>query len=236
MPTLGNIYTRIDRNTRYMVSRDDIFAALNDEGFLLYSRILKEGEGFFVKTDETSVLLVPNTQVYQLPVDCSQVAHMAERAQPTDPWSKMTPESQNMALEQQESIISSYVIGVLGASRYSYYGPYLDSSQVNSALAEPDNSLQIQSITVSPLIDIQRYVQVVYTVKWINIVDDSSTLILPDEASNALYNKTMANLTASTDDTRSVGFANLGEMQAKGFLSWVRDREIQTGPKVTSYL
>lgn len=219
-----------------MVSGDDIIGALNDEGFLLYSRILKEGEGFFVKTDETSVVLTPGTQVYSLPVDCTQVAHMAERSQPTDPWSKMTPESQNMALEAQESIISSYVVGILGASRYSYYGPYLPNSQVVTASPEADNSTQIMQITVSPLIDMQRSVQVVYTAKWIDILDESSAVTLPAEAMSALYNKAMANLTASSDDTRSATYANLGEMQAKGFLSWVRDREIQTGPKVTSYL
>jgi hypothetical protein len=236
MPTLANTVSRILRNTRYMVSQDDVIASLNEEGFLLYSRVLKEGEGFFVKTDETSVVLVPGTQVYSLPVDCTQVAHMAERAQPTDPWLKMTTESQNMALEAQESIVSSYVIGILGASRYSYYGPYLPDSQVNTASPEADNSTQIQQITVSPLIDTQRNVQVVYTAKWIDILDESSTITLPAEAMSALYNKAMANLTNSTDDTRSGGYANLGELQAKGFLSWVRDRELQTGPKVTSYL
>lgn len=219
-----------------MVSDDDIMAALNEEGFLLYTRVLKEVEGFFVKTDESSVVLTPGTQIYALPADCTQIVHMAERAQPTDQWARMDPESQNMALEAQESIIGSYIIGVLGVSQYSYYGPYLPDSQVNNADPEADNSEQIMSITVSPTIDSQRSVQLLYIAKWIDILDDSSSMTLPEEATNALYSKTMANLTASMDDDRSAGFANMGEMQAKGFLSWVRDRQLQSPPKVTPYL
>lgn len=236
MPTLANIHSRILRNTRYMVSDDDIMAALNEEGFLLYTRVLKEGEGFFAKTDESTVVLQPGTQVYALPADCTQIAHMAERIQPTDNWCRMEPESQNMSLEMQNSITNSYVIGVFGSSRYSYYGPYLDDSQVNNASPEADNANQVMSVRVSPLIDQTRAVQVIYTAKWIDILDDSSTMTLPEEATNAIYSKAMANLTASMDDDRSTGFANMGEMQARGFLTWVRDRQIQTGPKVTAYL
>jgi hypothetical protein len=219
-----------------MVSPDDIIAAVNEEGFLLYTRVLKEGEGFFVKTDETTVVLQPGTQVYSLPVDCTQVAHMAERIQPTDSWCRMEPESQNMALETQQAIVGSYVIGVLGSSRFQYYGPYLPDTEVNNASPEADNSTQTMQITVSPLIDQQRSVQVVYTAKWIDILDESSTMTLPEEATNTLYNKVMANLMSAMDDTRAGGFAALGEAQARGFLGWVRDREIQTGPKVTPYL
>ena len=236
MPTLANIHSRIQRNTRYMVSQDDIFGALNEEGFLLYTRVLKEGEGFFVKTDESTVTLQPGTQTYQLPADCTQVAHMAERAQPTDSWCKMTPESQTMALEAQNTIINTYVIGVLGASRYSYYGPYLDDSQINNADPEADNLNQIQSIRVSPPIDVPRAVQVVYIAKWVILLDDSSIMTLPEEATNALYHKAMANLTGGMDDTRQGSYAQNGEMQARGFLTWVRDRQLQSGPKVTPYL
>lgn len=221
---------------RYMVSDDDIFAALNEEGFLLYSRVLKEGEGFFLKTDTTSITLTPGTQTYATPADCTQIIHMAERAQATDDWLRMEPESENMALESLQTIAAVYIVGLYGSSRFRYYGPYLPDSQVNNASPEADNSTQVMSIDVSPVIDQNRAVQIVYTAKWINIIVESSTLTLPDEASNALYNKTLANLLTSIDDTRAGAIGVLAEAQARGFLTWVRDRELQTGPKVTPYL
>jgi len=219
-----------------MVSQDDIWAALNEEGFLLYSRVLKEGEGFFLKTDTTSVQLVTGTQTYSLPADCTQIVHMAERALPTDNWRRMEPESESDVLESQNAMFSTYIIGSYGASRFRYYGPYLPDNQVNNASPEADNSQQIMSIDVSPLIDQPRSTQIVYVAKWIDILDESSSMTLPEEATNALYNKTMANLLASMDDSRAGALAALGEAQAKGFLSWVRDRQLQQGPKVEPYL
>lgn len=236
MPTLANIHSRMLRNTRYMVSDDDIFAALNEEGFLLYTRVLKEGEGFFAKTDETTIALTPGTQDYQCPADCTQIVHMAERAQPTDNWSRMEPESLNMAEEMQDSIVAAYILGNYGSSRFKYYGPYLPDNQVNNADPEADNANQIMSVTVSPLIDVPRSVQILYIAKWVILIDDSSIMTLPEEATNAIYNKAMSNLMVGLDDARVQGFANLGELQAKGFLTWVRDRQLQSGPKVTPYL
>lgn len=236
MPTLANIHSRILRNTRYMVSDDDIMAAVNEEGFLLYTRVLKEGEGFFAKTDWLTIALTPGTQDYACPADCTQIVHMAERAQYTDNWATMDPENQNQALEGQNTIANVYVTGTYDQSRFKYYGPYLPANQVNNGSPEADNASQIMQVTISPLIDVPRMVEIVYTAKWLAIVDDSSSMTLPEEATNALYSKVMANLTASIGDDRSISFANLGELQAKGFLTWVRDRQIQSPPRVTSYL
>jgi hypothetical protein len=220
-----------------MVSDDDIFAALNDEGFKLYARILKEGKGFFVKTDESSVTLVPGTQEYTLPADCTQLAHVAERVLPTDNWLSMAPESLNMSYEQQQSIWDGYIAAdAYGDSAFSYNGPYLDSGQVDNAAPEADNSTELMKIRVSPQIDVTRAVQLVYTAKWIDLLDDSSVMTLPEEATSALYSLTMANLSVDMDDTRAQGYAMNGEAQAKYFLTWVRDRQIQTGPKVEPYL
>src|ERR1700749_4773719 len=97
MPNLAQMFARVNQKTAFTFTPDEVYAALDEAGLLVYQKVLKENRGFFVKVDETSLVLTPGAegtdQIYNLPDDCSQILHLAERLQstPTARWSPMEP-------------------------------------------------------------------------------------------------------------------------------------------------
>src|ERR1700742_23536 len=108
------MFSRINQKTAFTFTPDEVYAALDESGLLVYQKVLKENRGFFVKVDETSLVLTPGTQgqdqVYDLPFDCTQILHLAERLQstPTDPWSPMEPTTIGKAFSDEWQRFVSY--------------------------------------------------------------------------------------------------------------------------------
>lgn len=237
MPTLANMFSRINRLTAQELDADDIYAALNEAGFYVYTKVLKENRGFFIKFDTTSIALVPGTQVYALPSDATDILHLAERAQPTQNWFPIDPTSLASSLQNQANVYDYFIDDDWydGESHFKYYGPYLDSADTVDA-PDVDNTDQVQKIQITPAIDINRAVEIVYAAKWLPILDGSSELMLPEEGTHAMYNGAMATLTGDIDDTREGSYGQRAKLHLDAFLTWVRDRQMQSGPKVKPYL
>src|SRR5271157_321888 len=244
MPTLAQMYNIISTKTDFQRSDAEIYNAINAAGFAVFTDILKESAGFFIKFDETSLTLTPPAtpgldQELTLPADCSQIVHMAERPQssPTERWQTMLPDS----LDQSLTDLGNFPFGswptwsVYGShdSQFSYYGPYLTSAETQ---AGQTNDVQVQKIRVSPQIDQLRSVQLVYTAKWVAVLDSASEIMLPEEATHAILNWALSDILAASNDSRADGAYTVAERQNAKMLTWARARQVQQPMPTEPYL
>lgn len=235
---LQQLFANCNSNSGYSRGEGEIWSAINRAGFNTYSWTLKESRGgFFIKFDESSVTLDPTnaTQEYTLPTDCTQIIHIAERLTATENWHPMSPESLSDAVSGLMDSVGwyDYYAPTYGnASDFSYYGPYLDSSQAQNI----GNALQVQKIRVSPKPDASRFVQLVYAAKWLPITDANSKLMLPDEATPTVESFASAELCGKSDDvTRRNSFLQQAKDDLAQYLTWVRARQIQASLTIDTY-
>jgi hypothetical protein len=209
----------------------EIYAALGRAGFKVFSAIVKENRGFFVKFDETSLSLVPGTQEYALPADLSQIVHLAERQSATQDWAPIAPLDLDTALTdlQVASGWSNFFTSMYGdRSAFGFYGPYLDSAATIS--------VQTQKIRISPGIDAPRFCQLVYTAKWLPINDASSKVMLPDEGTYAMESFASGQLCGASDDATRANYYELqGAKDLMAFLAWARQRQSMAPSSVVTY-
>jgi hypothetical protein len=228
LPTLAQLVANCQRKSYFSRSTDEIYAALSSAGKRVYDAVCNENRGFFIKFDESSVTLAANTTEYQLPSDLTQIVHMAERKVSSDEWATMNPTSLNNALltqMQQSGLISFFYEG---ASEFQYYGPYLDSSATTGT--------QVQKIRITPAPADSHYVQLVYTAKWTDVVNASSTVMLPNEGTYAMEDFAAAELLNLNDDSLALKYEASGLQKLTMFLTWVRARQIQEPLGVEPYL
>lgn len=234
MPSLAQMIANCNAASYYSRTQGEILAKLEEAGFEIYTAVLKENSGFFIKFDESSVTLLPSqaNQEYSLPADFSQMVHLAERATSSENWHPIEPaEDLENVLINQLSSSGLLTLSLGDTSSYSYYGPFLDSGQtVNAAAA------QLQKIRISPIPDIARFVQLVYSAKWLPIVNQNSPLMLPAEGTYAMEAKATGKLLDLNSDSLADKFDAKGAMLETKFLSWVRNRQIQERPTAGQYL
>jgi hypothetical protein len=227
---LAGMFALANSKSSYSRPSSEIYAALDEGGFLVYTAVLKEFSGFFLKFDTTTVTMVSGTAEYALPPDLTQLVHVGERLNASDPFSPVTPESIGAALENAQQAVGwddwAWMYGE--GSQFGYAGPYLD------ATAAP--GVQTQKIRFSPQPTDTRMVELAYIAKWLPIVDASSTIMLPAEGTYAMLNFAIAELLRSNDDSLSADYETKGQKHLGAFLTWVRNRQTQQTPQITPYL
>jgi hypothetical protein len=230
MPNLLQMFNTVNSKTAY--SRpDEIYPALEEAGFLVFSAILKEFSGFFLKFDTTSIVLTPGQSVYPLPPDLGNLVCLAERQTAAENWHQINPESLSDALTNTQSIVSWSDWDDLYDDRdshFRFYGPYLPMPTPGAA--------QIQQINITPAIDAVRMCEIAYTAKWLPITNQNSLNTLPNEGTYAQQNYAIAEIHRGNDDTLSKEYEGKGDKHLTAFLSWVRNRQTVRWPTITPYL
>src|ERR1700691_3718889 len=129
MPNLAQMFATCDTKSQYAFAGDpgQIYSALDEAGFYVYTNVLKELSNFFLKFDTTTIVLLPGVQEYYLPPDCTQIINMAERKSASGRWLQMEPESVSDALDDTRESIGWYGLfdGNYGESGFSFAGPFL---------------------------------------------------------------------------------------------------------------
>lgn len=235
MPNLAQMIANCNSASYYSRTQGEILAKLEEAGFEIYTQVLKENYGFFIKFDESSLTLTPAqaNQEYAMPADFSQMIHLAERATSSENWHPVNPaDGLENVLINQLSNSGLLTLSFGDSSDFTYYGPYLDSGQsVNTTAAT-----QLQKIRISPIPDISRFAQLVYSAKWLPIVNQNSPVMLPIEGTYAMEAKATAKLLRLNSDSLSAEFSAEGQNLETKFLSWVRSRQIQERPTAGQYL
>lgn len=212
----------------------EIYAKLEEAGFEVYAAVLKENSGFFIKFDETSLTLTVSqaNQEYTMPADFSQMVHLAERLTSSENWHEISPaDSLGYVLSHQLNSSGLLSVSFGSNSNYTYAGPYLDSADSQATAAA-----QLQKIRISPIPDTSRFVQLVYSAKWLPIVNQNSALMLPSEGTYAMEAKATAKLLRLNGDASSAEFEAVGQSLETKFLSWVRARQIQQLPTAQPFM
>lgn len=234
MPSLAQMYANCNAAS-YFSRTAHIWAKLNSAGFKIYTKILKERSGFFIKFDETFLTLLPGqvSQEYPLPTDLTQVVHLAERASSTENWHPMAPANglENVLVNQLASFGLFSLSGFGSASPFSYYGPFLDAGDTEVAAAA-----QTQKIRIAPIPDQNRFVQLVYTAKWVPIVNQNSLLMMPEEGTMAMESMATAELLVMNNDSMAADYAQQAAGELDTFLDWVRTRQTQEPPTIQPFM
>jgi hypothetical protein len=227
---LAGMFALANSKSSYSRPSSEIYAALDEGGFLVYTAVLKEFSGFFLKFDTTTVVMTAGVTEYTLPADCTQLVHVAERLNTSEPFLPMIPETVGAALENAQSYVGwndwAWCYGE--DSMFSYAGPYLDSTATQGA--------QTQKIRISPMPQDTRMVELAYTAMWLPITGAGSTIMLPAEGTYAMLNFGIAELLRSNDDSLADKYEAKALRHLSAFLTWVRQRQTQQGPQITPYL
>jgi hypothetical protein len=231
MPSLAQMFSQCQKDSYFSRSDDEIWAALDRAGRRVYNAVCNENGGFFIKFDTTSVSIVANTNEYALPADAGQLVYLAERTVSTDQWREIQPDTIRNVLFDQLVDTGILSLPFYPASKFTYYGPYLDTT--NTALA---GSAQAEKIRLSPSPGESHFCQCVYTARWLQILNASSSLMLPDEGTPAMERFAAAALVRKNSDSLANEFEDEGRVELISFLTWARARQIQKGIQVTPYM
>lgn len=232
--TLLQMFNNAMAASYYSRSAAEVYSKLNEGGFEVYTAVLKEFSGFFIKFDETSLVLSPNqaNQEYTLPADLGQIVHVAERVSSTEQWHPMDPagDIENVLVNQ---LVNGGILSVSygTVSPFEYYGPFLDAAAAQGAAAA-----QIQKLRIDPVPDQNHFVQLVYTAKWLPIVNQASILMMPDEGTYAMEKRAIAKLLRLNDDDLAEKIEAEALEAERRFLTWLRHRQIQQFPMASTYL
>jgi hypothetical protein len=227
--TVAQMFAACNSASYFSRNAGEIYSKLNSAGFRVYCAVLKEFAGFFIKFDEATMLLTQNVTEMALPADCTQIVHLAERTTSTEDWHPIYPagDLSNVLLNQLlDSGVLSFTIG--SPSPFTYFGPYLDDVEAEGS--------QVQKIRIAPLPAETHFVQLVYTAKWIQVVNDKSLLMLPDEGTYAMEALATASLLRLNSDALANDFEAEGMQHLSAFVSWLRQRQIQCTPVVKPFL
>lgn len=238
MPSLSKMFSLCNQKTSFAHTADEVISALNEAGEHVYQEVLKKNRGFFVKIDETDLVLTPGEpgqdQLYPLPDDCSEILHLAERPQssPMESWHPMSPTTLGRALSDDSwgAFVNWDSFG--SGSRFKY-APFLAATDTASDFTYSPQAMQI---AVTPTVDQNRACQLVYAAKWLELSDTNSKLMLPNEGTHAMYNEALAILTGDLDDSRQGSYMQRAKIHLDSFLQWVADRQLQRGMRVETYL
>lgn len=228
MPNLAQLYANVNADTYY--SRpNQIYSALESAGFKVFSAILKEFSGFFLKFDTTTVVLTPGVNSYALPPDLGNLVHIAEKITASENWRRIDPETIGHAIDNMQQSVG-WDWSPYGESGFKFYGPFLPE------ITPATLPTQTQQILISPAIDTVRMCELAYTAKWLPITGPNSLNTLPNEGTYAQQSFATAQLLRGNNDSLAADFEAEGRQQLADFLTWVRNRQIVKWPTITPYL
>jgi hypothetical protein len=247
MPSLKQMVDTCNAKSYYSRPEGEIYSALSEAGFFVYSNILKELSNFFLKFDTTTLVLTPGVQNYVLPPDCTQVVSIAERLKTSKHWRQLSPESVTDAMTDAQGSCGWSAYEDYDQSEFSFAGPFLEAQDTIDAptgFSQAGYSVggyrgkayQTQSIMISPAPTDTYLVELAYTAKWIPLVNEHSYLMLPDELTYAMQSFAIAELLRTNGDSTSVDYDTKGERHMTAGLSWARSRQIVQGMTITPYL
>lgn len=225
---LTRIKTLVDSKSYFSRSGVEVWAAINASARYIYQAVIKEQSGFWIKFDSTSLTLQPGVSMYHLPTDAQQLIRIRERQTATDQW--RTIHNQSLTSDSMQRNAQSVGVSYEGeSSQFSFYGPYLDAEDAESGV-------DTESIAINPAPADTRYVELVYSAQFVEVEDETSFLMIPEDGHDALIDFAVAECIKANDDTLASAYWQSGMTKMSLFLELCRNRQLQDGRTVEPYL
>jgi hypothetical protein len=206
---------------------DDVIPAISEGGWKVFSAVVKEFAGFFLKVDSATVTLTPGQQQYAMPIDLGNLIAIGERQNISENWREILPTTPQEAFDRIQ--IGNIWDGWFGeCSHFRFFGPFMG--------AVANNIPAPQQIQITPAVDTDRQCQLVYTAKYLPLTNPNSLLSLPDEGTYAQQSFAIAEVLRANNDALAGDYQAKGKDQLTDFLTWVRDRQTVERPQITGYL
>lgn len=226
MPNLAQMIAEVDSKSYYSRS-GEVVSALSKSGWKIFSAVVKEYAGFFLKVDTTSMTLTPGQQLYPMPSDLGNLIGLGERSNTSENFREILPTSPQRAFANMQ--IATIWDGWFGpSSHFRFFGPF--QGAVANNIPSP------QQIQITPAVDMLRPCQIVYTAKYLPLTSSTSLLSLPDEGTYAQQSFALAEILRANNDTLAGQYQQEAMEQLTDFLTWVRDRQTVERPQITGYL
>ncbi len=227
---LSTIYSLVSTKSYWSRTEEEVWAAINAAARFLYQAVLKEQRGYWIKTDSSSLTFTSGTTVYPLPADVQQLMRMRERSSAQEQWRLVNAEDiRSDTMQQNSTSIGVSFDGQL--SDFSFYGPYLDE-----AASQDYSGSEIQKISIAPSPVDSRFVELVYTAKFVEVDDQTSFLMIPSDGHDALIDFAVAECLRGNDDSLVNAYTSSGNAKMSMFLTVCRDRQIEQTRTVEPYL
>jgi hypothetical protein len=225
---LQTMFQLVHQKSYYSRTDQEVWNAISEAASTLFLKILSENRGFFLKFDTSTVALTLGTEEYLLPIDCTQLLRVRERASSSAPWRVVTPADLNDPDFTDSQFASALGPNMDGpVSQFTYYS-YLDAAQAAGA--------QTEKIRFEPPPYDARQIELVYVAKFVDITKATSTMVIPAEGHGAVLWSAVSSLLDDNGDDGEKAQANSAENERE-FLKWVRKRQMQTAvTKVQPYL
>lgn len=227
---LQQIFNLVNKRTYFSRDDDEIWGAIDDAASSLYQQILAENSGFYLVWDTTSVTLQPNVEDYALPAAVKQLVRVREQPAGVSDWFTVLPadlNSQNFLDLQFGSVLSAAMDGPV--SDFLYYGPYLLETDAQTAV-------QQYHFRFSPIPQDTRSVELVYTARYVSIVDKDSVCVIEPDGHWALVYEAAGNLLAGNDDDAAGTNFTMAQRRRIDYMKIVRNRQTQQVRQVEAYI
>lgn len=232
--TLQQLFDQINKKSNFYRDEDEVWDAISTAAKELYLEILKESQrgqqsGFFLTWDTTTITLQANVEEYALPVQLSALVRVRERLLATDPWRVVEPADLN-----DNSFVDAQFSATIGAdqtgpvSDFEYTGPYL-------LMADAQTAARPLHLRIAPLPQDTRFVELVYTAKFVEITGPESPLIIPDEGHTLIKAMAIGELLGAEDDDNPYWEGQVERLRPL-FFNWVRNRQVQKSRTQEAYI
>ncbi len=81
-----------------------------------------------------------------------------------------------------------------------------------------------------------RYVELVYSAQFVEVEDETSFLMIPEDGHDALIDFAVAECLKANDDSLAAAYSQSGMSKMSLFLELCRNRQLQDGRAVEPYL
>jgi len=208
----------------------EVYQALNSASKKIYLWTAREFRNYFIKTDTTSIVFVPQQQEYLCPIDLRIMIKFGEQLQnsaPQTPFNWMRPADRNSDIFIEREFSSLFVSLFSPASQFVYDGPYLDAASSTSAdkVAQPTRQ---RKVLISPVPTDTRITKIYYAAQHVDIVGPQSFIMMPEEAHEAMLDYAVAELVRPNGDAMHATYEAAGKDKFQSdFLPFMRQVQAQ---------
>lgn len=232
---LTTMFDLIQSRSYFSRPDSEIWASINTASRFVFYAILKEDQLFWLKTDTSSVAIVPNTTEYALPADFQQMIRIRERLNSQDDWRCV--EWEDIRSDEMMQDVPSIATNLGQYSPFSFTGPYFGATQSQVVDSPPTiEADEVYTIQLEPLPQDNRQVELKYIVKFLEVAAVTDPYVIPDELRDVVCDLAVAELVRGNNDSLADVYTAAGTAKMSMALTAIREKQLAHRRSVEPYL